>query len=204
MPDFHKPVRRPGDVIETLIGGGDPAEDSELAHDSAAALLGRVRGASDPALVDRVIAYADEHGIDDVAELWAVAPAETLPGAMWRIYLLRHTVVTDPDGIGYQFRRGLEVEGGPNRAIAGSSFAPTPQEVADLSTTILRGAFTGDFAVALERGSAFARVMWAGLEELANGDQERSADHRKQAAGFATMADHLHAAAKLWREGQLR
>lgn len=204
MRDFHKPVRRPSDVLENLSGNGNPADDSELAHDSAAALLGRVQGASNQSLVDKVIAYADDHGIDDVAELWADAPPTTLPGAMWRIYLLRHIVVTDPAGVAYQFRRGLEVEGGPNRAIAGSSYAPTPQEVADLATTILRGLFTGDFAVALERGSAFARVMWAGLDDLASGDQARSVDHRKQAAGFEMMADHLHAAAKLWRDGQLR
>lgn len=191
---FHKPVRRPSDILETLRGGGDPADVSALTHDTAAALLGRVRQAEDPAVVDRVIAYADEHGIDDVAELWASAPPVTLPGAMWRLYLLRHAVVTTTEAISYLFRRGLEVDGGPNQAIAGSRHAPTPDEVVSLATTILRGAFEGDFSDALHRASAFSRVLSLGATEL---------DDQRQAAAYGQIADELRAAAAQWRAGQL-
>lgn len=194
MRDFHKPVRRPAEVLETLQPSGDPAQLSGLAHDTAAALLGRLREANDPALIDKVISYADEHGIDDVAEIWAHAPGQTLPGAMWRIYALRHAVVTGAEAITYRFRRGLEVEGGPNQAIAGSPHAPSPDELVSLATTILRGAFSGDFAMALERASAFARVLAAGSAEL---------DDRPQEDGYTAMADDLRASARLWRAGQL-
>lgn len=194
MREFHKPVRRPADVLETLRGSGDPALASSLAHDTAGALLGRVRDSDDPSVVDKVIAYADEHGIDDVAELWASAPGMTLPGAMWRLYLLRHAVASDPDGTGYRFRRGLEVDGGPNQAIAGSRTAPSPEEVSELATTILRGAFEGDFAVALERASSFARVLSFGSAEI---------DDARRVGEYASMADDLRVSARRWREGQL-
>lgn len=202
---FHKPVHRPADVIEQLRASGDPAETSALSHDTAAALLGRVRAAADPQLVERVIAYADEAGIDDVAELWANAPGHSLPGAMWRIYLLRHVVATDPEAAGYSFRRGVEVEGGPNRAIAGASSAPDPDEVLALATTILKGAFVGDFAVALERAAAFARVLAAGLDEQSATDEHsaRAADERRRAQSHREMADDLRASARLWRAGAL-
>lgn len=198
MREFHKPVRRPGDFIETLIGAGDPAELGGLAHDTAAALLHRVRSAPDPAIVQRLISYADEHGIDDVAELWAESPAESLPGALWRLYLIRHTVAGNQEQAGRVFARGAEVDG-VNQAIAGAPHAPTPDEVVELANQILRGAFTGDFAVALERASAFSQVMSAGATELADTDENLS----RSATGYAAMAREFTTEAALWRSGQL-
>ena len=113
MSDFHKPVKRPGDVIEMMAGSGDPAELSGLAHDTAAALLNRVRKAPDQQVVDRVIAFADGEGLEDLAELWADSPASSLPGAMWRLYLLRHAVREAPSAAGYRFKRGVEVDDDP-------------------------------------------------------------------------------------------
>lgn len=204
MRGFHKPVKRPGGVVETLGGaGGDPADESALAHDTAASLLNRVRRTEDPGIVDAVIDYADAHGIDDVAELWSGSPFDTLPGALWRLYLLRHTVTQAPEEAGYRFRRGLDVDT-VGQAIAGSVSTPTPREVVDLATTILRGAFSGDFAVALERASGFARVMSEGSRELI-GDEPgaRSEDESRRVGGFADMSRELAVAARLWREDRL-
>lgn len=198
MREFHKPVHRPGDFLEELRGSGDPAELGGLAHDTAAALLHRVRSAPDPAIVDKLIAYADEHGIDDVAELWSQAPAESLAGAMWRLYLVRHTVAANPESAGRIFARGVEVDR-VHQAIAGAPQVPTPPEVVELANEILRGAFRGDFAVALERAAAFCRVMSAGITELEGSDDTFSG----RAAGYAGMADEFTAQAKLWRAGHL-
>lgn len=177
MSSFHKPVHRPGDVLEMLHGDGDPAELSGLAQDTAGALLHHVRAAKDPELVERVIAFADSEGIDDLAELWAPADAQSLPGALWRLYLLRHTVREEPSAAAYRFRHGISTDA-VGQAIAGSGDAPGPDEVVALATQILRGAFTGDFAVALERAAAFSRVMAAGCRELASSDTDtaRGAD----------------------------
>lgn len=204
MSSFHKPVHRPGDVIELLHGSGDPAELGGLPHDTAAALLHRVRAADDPEVVERVIAFTDADGIDDLAELWAPAVPDSLPGALWRLYLLRHTVREAPPAAAYRFQHGIKADT-VGQAIAGSGDAPTPDEVVALATRILRGAFTGDFAVALERAAAFARVMGVGCRELAVGDAngQRAADEGKRAESYDTIAAELTASAAKWREGTL-
>jgi hypothetical protein len=204
MTHFHKPVHRPGDVLELLRGSGDPAEVGGLAHDTAAALLHRVRSAPDASVVDRVIAFADADGIDDLAELWAAANPDSLPGALWRLYLLRHTVREAPSAAAYRFRRGIEVDA-VGQAIAGSSAAPTPDEVVSLTTQILRGTFVGDFAVALERAAAFSRVMGAGCRELAgsDADNDRAAEEHRRAESYDAIAGELTRATSSWRSGVL-
>lgn len=194
MRQYHKPIHRPSSVIEQWGGGDDPVAAQALAHDTAAALLHRVRAANDPELVDRLIAYANDNGVDDVAELWATAESDTLPGALWRIYLLRHVVLQDPEQIGYEFRAGTELAG-VDQAIAGSPHSPTPEEVVQLATSILRGAFTGDFAVAMERAAAFSRVMAAGVNATSHDAQ--------RVRNYLAVATELTEDAHLWRSGQL-
>lgn len=204
MSSFHKPVHRPGDVIELLRGSGDPADLGGLSHDTAAALLHHVRAAGDTEVVERVIAFADADGIDDLAELWAPAFPDSLPGALWRLYLLRHTVREAPAAAAYRFQHGIKADT-VGQAIAGAGDAPTPDEVVALATRILRGAFTGDFAIALDRAAAFARVMGVGCRELATGDtqDQRAADEGKRAESYDAIAAELTASAAKWRSGTL-
>lgn len=145
-------------------------------------------------MTDEILRYADEHGIDDVAELWADAPADSLPGSLWRVYLLRHVVAADTDLAGYRFKRGLEEGSGPEHAITGAPQTPSPAEVLALANTILAGAFTGDFASALERAAAFCHIEGLGAAALSEGDVANS---------FRGMRDELAVAAKSWRAGTL-
>lgn len=202
MGNFHKPVRRPGDVIEVLSGSGDPADVTALAHDTASALLDRVRSANNPALVEGVVRYADANGIDDVAELWSASEPGTLPGAMWRVYVLRHTVAGNPAAAGYRFRRGLEIDT-VGQALAGAGHMPTPEDVVSLGNEVLKGVFTGDFATALERAAGFARVLAVGSQDLAKAEGIDSDDELQLATGFAKLAEELTSAASLWRAGKL-
>ena len=71
----HRPVRVPATAFEGIEGGLDPAVELRIAHDSARALVHRVRESDDPDLVERMVAYTDEHGLDTLAELWARASA---------------------------------------------------------------------------------------------------------------------------------
>ena len=59
---------------------------------------------------------------------------------------------------------------------------------------VLRGVFGGDLAVALERASAFCRVVSAGRADVSSGSE--AAEH---AANLLSMADDLAASARLWR-----
>jgi hypothetical protein len=96
--DFHKPTQYSGDKFDTYEGGEDPAQILRVAHDTAHALVNRARENDDPEVLDRLIAYTDEHGIDAIAELWARSSPRSLPGALWRIYLVRLLIRQDPAG----------------------------------------------------------------------------------------------------------
>ena len=105
----------------------DPADLVEAAHQSAHYVV--VAGRDDDS-AERFVELVDQVGLSTLAELWSERPARTLPGALWRLYLLRHTVTLAPEAAGYRFRRGLEVDT-VGQAIAGAASTPTPQEVVD-------------------------------------------------------------------------
>jgi hypothetical protein len=205
--DFHKPTKFPGKIFESFVGGIDPAESSRIAHETAMALLARVRVDPDPDVVERLIAYTDEHGIDTIAELWSRATPRSLPGALWRIYLLRLMIREDPHESSFLFQRGSEVIGTIDPVVAGASVPTGPDEIITLADQILRGIFEGDFAVALERAAAFCRVSAAGSASVADdadaAEPARSADLTTRALRLSTLASELSSCAKLWRHESL-
>ena len=66
-----------------------PEDRYEAAHLAAQALVSRGRESEDPVVHDRLVRLTDEQGLDGIAEMWAEAPAVSLPGALWRLYALR-------------------------------------------------------------------------------------------------------------------
>lgn len=204
--DFHRPTRFPGERFERYQGAEDPAEVLRVAHDSAQMLLGRAKEA-DPAAVDRLVAYTDDNGIDALAELWARTSATSLPGALWRLYLLRAAARQDAAGQSLLFQRGVEVLATIDAAVAGAVTPTGPEELAELADLILRGAFTGDFGIALDRAAAFCRLVSAGAADIA-GDHdhtqpERAAELTTRSLRYSTTARELADCARLWRSGSL-
>jgi hypothetical protein len=205
--DHHRPVQFTDAEFAAIQGGEDPAVVNRVAHETANALLHRVRQDPDPAVVERLVTYTDVHGIDAIAELWARVGAHTLPGALWRIYLVRTVIRQDPAEIAYLFERGTHTVGTIDQAVAGAEEPTGPAEILTLSDRILHGLYTGDFAVALERGAAFARLAAAGATSVAD-DSDATADYRAaalttRAYRLAELAEDLSAAAALWRRDSL-
>lgn len=205
--DFHKPTQFSGSKFESFKGGEDPALISKIAHETANALLSRVRSDPDPAVVERLVAYTDEHGIDAVAELWSRATPRSLPGALWRIYLIRLLIRQDPLGTSLLYQRGTEVAVTIDPVVAGASAPTGPDEIIALADEILRGVFTGDFAVALERDAAFCRVIATGCASIADDlddtEPARSSELTTRALRFSTTAQELASCARLWRMDSL-
>ncbi|MCF2711449.1 hypothetical protein [Schaalia hyovaginalis] len=89
--DFKRP-RRPAMLgpatAEAIIGDEDPAASSALAHSSAWALMGVGDEDFDIEAIGRLRALVRGSGVDAIAHLWARSPEFTLPGALWRLYLL--------------------------------------------------------------------------------------------------------------------
>lgn len=204
---FHKPVRRPAELFDRLFSAEDPAEVSRVAHATAAALLNRVREAPADAVIERLVAFTDDNGIDTIADLWSRAPARSLPGALWRLYLLQLMVHDDPRTSALLYERGRARLASVDDVVAGAPTPAGPDELVALSDEILRGVFAGDFAIALERAASFCRVEAAGAADLADdydtSEPDRARSFTTRALRLTTYADELTAAAVLWRRDGL-
>lgn len=186
----------PGDAaFDALPGGDDPALRAEVAHRTAALLARGARTEQDEAVTERIVRLADEHGLDTVADLWAAAPGDSLPGALWRLYLLRSWVRSDPVAASREFAAGRR-HAPVHEVVAGVVDPPGPAEVRDLADTVLRGVAAGDLATTLDRAAAFARIVAAGRAELPESDATA-------AARLFTLADQLESAARAERAGHL-
>ena len=198
--------------MDTFPGAPDPAQRIEAAHRTAAALVDHARRGADPDTTARIVALADVVGLDEIAELWAARPAETLPGALWRIYALQAGIRRDPVGMARAFDVGRH-RAPVHEAVAGVAEPPGPSEVQDMSDAILGGAFTGDLADALERAAAFCHVVATGWALQADSDfvvpvedsaeDEPGTDLTRRAGGLARTGTELEIAARLWRTGDL-
>jgi hypothetical protein len=205
--EFHKPTLFSGSKFDSLEGGDDPATVIRAAHESARRLMSRARDADDPAVVERLVRYTDEHGLDALAELWARSSAHSLPGALWRLYLVRLLIHQDPAGVSLLFQRGTDVLPTIDALVAGAPVPAGPDEVTDLADRILRGVFDGDFPLALDRAAAFCRVTAAGASSVADDQEaaspERASELTTRALRLTTTADELTACARLARDGSL-
>ncbi|HEY0217183.1 MAG TPA: hypothetical protein VGC57_12410 [Cellulomonas sp.] len=206
-PRFRRPAALDQRQADELPGGVDPALRSQVAHTTAAAIVhGGRRGGDDPALVERLVGLVESEGLDVVAALWADSPATTLPGALWRIYVLREWTRRDPQTLAERYRLGLAVVP-VHHAVAGVVSPPGPDEVRQVADAVLSGVYTGDLAVALERGAAFCRVLATGAAfdaDYLEGADAAAADRVTRGAGsLVRTAEELEHAATLWRADQL-
>lgn len=205
--EFHKPVRRPAELFDRVFSAEDPAEVSRVAHATAQALLSRVRADPDGAVVARLVAFTDEHGIDDIAELWSRAPAKTLPGALWRLYLVQLMIHDDPRTAAFLYARGRAELASSDDVVAGAPAPAGPDELVALVDAILRGLFEGDFAVALDRAAAFCRVQASGATHVADDyeptEPDRASAFTTRALRLSDYAGDLAACAALWRRDAL-
>ena len=213
---------RPGQLsqglLDGLAGGADPETIRELSHTSAAALLDRVHHTEDPEVVARVLTLVDHEGVDVIAELWSHAEPDSLPGVLWRLYMLRTWMRKQDTTLAVLWRLGEPTVTSAS-VIAGVNQAPTEDDIAATADSILGGAFTGDFAVAMDRAAVFTDVIANGLRIRAHGmvadyDSDAESDEEKAArtkavrlmhtaANLMSTAKVFHHGAALWRHGKL-
>ncbi len=194
------------EAADQLVGDIDPADRSLIAHETAAAVVAQARASRDPELVAKLIALVDEEGIDTVAMMWSKAEPHTLPGALWRIYMLREWTKADAAAVARSFHQGVHAAQ-VRAAIAGVVDPPGPEEVRQLADDVLSGVFKGDLAGALDRAGAFCRVVATGAAFEAETD-DGHADARAhqttlRAAQLLRTGEDLEVCARMWREDRL-
>src|SRR5699024_5300381 len=116
----------------------------------------------------------------------------SLPGALWRLYLMREWVRTDPRTIAERFALGrhrAEVAG----VIAGVVEPPGPVDVANLADAVLAGVYEGELDVALDRAAAFVRVVAPGSALDADwlSDEDLADRLTRRAGALLRTADEL-------------
>ncbi|WP_426565176.1 hypothetical protein ACPPVT_02600 [Angustibacter sp. McL0619] len=191
-------------ALETFEAGTDPAAVAEAAHATAWAIVEAGRRADDPELTARLVRLVDEHGLDTIADLWSERPARSLPGALWRLYVVREWVRRDGVGAAVDYRAGQQLAP-VSDVVAGVAQPPGPDEVRALADSVLTGVYQGELDVALERAAAFCRVVSAGRAVRAGdlADHEESVALTKRAASLQQTAEDLEAAARAWRASDL-
>ncbi|MGP9538622.1 hypothetical protein ACT3SP_11460 [Brachybacterium sp. AOP43-C2-M15] len=199
-PRFRRPAPLYASVAETIPGEPDPATSTDLAHDSARALLDGVFHSSDADVVERVVSLAAQDGLSDLAALWSSAPATTLPGALWRLYVLHTWTQRHGDDVVLRYRAGSRTIPGL-RYLSGFAEPPDVQQVQRTLDHILRGAFTGDLGLALRRAGAVATIVAHGTAHLA--DEDADDDRTRQAERLLRTGEELTAAGRHAEAGRL-
>lgn len=205
--EHQRPILQPSADFDWIIGSDEPGAAHHLAQETSWALLDRVRSVADPGVVERVVGLATNEGIDDIAELWAHADARSLAGMLWRLYLLRRVAAVNPEATADLFRRGSEAAVTIDPVVAGAAEPVTPDSLVELCDTILRGAYTGNMATALDRASSYCRLMSLGAASLADDrdahDDAHAAELTKRSLRYSAFAEELHAGAVCWSDGTL-
>jgi hypothetical protein len=199
-PRFRRPASMYPSVAESIPGEPDPSTSTDLAHDSARALLDGVFHSSDPEVVQRVVSLAADDGLTDLATLWSSSPATTLPGALWRMYVLHTWVQRSGDEVARRYRAGSRTVPGL-RYLTGFAEPPEVEQVQETMDDILRGAFTGDLGLALRRAGAVATLLAHGTAHLA--DEDLDDERTRQAERLLRTGEDLIAAGRHAEAGRL-
>ena len=202
----HRPALFAGHEFSAFQGDVDPATVTQMAHETARELLSRVRVAGEDAR-DRAVHFTDDNGIEVLAELWSHASGHSLPGALWRVYLLRDLIRQQAEHIAVAFDLGVSVSPTADVYVAGAAVPTNPHEVGEMADLILHGVFAGDMGDALDRAAAFCRLTSLGdmaiVRDIETTRQRHAEQLTAQAARLALMAEELTRCARLWRDGHL-
>ena len=175
--EYSKPVRMSTSRMEAAITDPaelvmDPADVAAIAHATASALLSRGQTSEDVQVREALVRFADEHGLDTLADLWSRAHPLSLPGALWRLYLVRAVVHHNPHDTAQLFQKGVDDLHTIDALVAGAPDPVTAEGFSDVLDDILMGAFDGELADALERAAAVAMAISAGAIALSWTEQE--------------------------------
>jgi hypothetical protein len=197
-PTPRRPIMPGAGLFESLPSLHDPAALAEVAHRTAALLVRGAQNSDDEEVVQRVTKLADDYGLDQLADLWSESPADSLPGVLWRLYLIRSWVHAHAETVACEYTAGRD-HAEVQAVIAGVADPPGPDEVRDMVDAVLRGVAAGDFATTLDRASAFARIVATGRAHIADDGHEQI----RSASKLLEMADQLQSAARAERAGNL-
>lgn len=207
---MNKP-RRPAQLddaqIEAIEGGADVAYNSELAHTSAQALLrmGRHFREHDPAVIARILQLVDEEGVDVIAESWVNSPDDSLPGILWRGYLLREWIRREPDAVALRYNAAQALmETGDEEERRRFIAIPKPGVLRQEWDLVFKGAYEGDMPELLVGSARFLNVLGqVDAVWIAHDTHPLATEVTRRDSAFTVTAREFAAAAQLAASGTL-
>ncbi|MBD3689745.1 hypothetical protein [Nanchangia anserum] len=202
------PFRRPAPLdpadAEAIEAGIDVPGDSEVAHASARLLVGH----DDSHDLDALVGIIRSGGVDTVCELWSSSPATTLPGILWRLYLIHQWGVRDPDQLAKRYREGIAAPVIPGVA---EGVQVGLDETLHAIGALMRGEWAAPDAPPLwsllARSGVLLRILAAGVtfgDAWITDDTDALADYvTTRARALTRTAEELHEAARRARAGRL-
>ena len=180
-----------------------PSVRLTFAHDSAMALVSGVQGGGTAEILQWVLDYVGEHGREALAELWSAAPVNSLPGSLWRLYVVHASIVADLALSDHAYQQGVDNLDTIDGLVAGSLTATRPEDIRDLADKIFCGSYRGDLAEALDRTADYCSIEANGLTSLIAHTEIGSSSLLERAVTLAEFATNLHEAAVLARQDRL-
>lgn len=154
MTQPRRPAQLKPDQVEMIEGEADTATTSELAHTSAQAIVPLVTGRQEEDdVIERVQELIRDEGIDVIAESWVNSPEESLPGTLWRGFLLSEWIRRFPDEADLRYAAAQKAvgESEPEKL----DQVPSPREVRAKWDEVFEGNYRGDFADVLRSSARF-------------------------------------------------
>lgn len=159
-PKFSRPASLDQAEAEAIEGDEDPAAESEIAHTTAWALLGVANADFDEEAVRNLQKSVRKEGVDIIASAWAESPDFTLPGALWRIYLLWQWHQMNPEVLQDRFDEGVAAM--KEQGLA-SNVAPLPDVIRGVEGVLAGYADEDDLAPVFGAAAQSMRVMAMGV-----------------------------------------
>lgn len=192
---FRRPAALRTEDAENLPGDEDPAEYSEVAHTAAQMLLG-VAPPEDMRRRPDLLSAIEAEGVDLVAELFAKSPADTLPGVLWRLYLIQQWMHRDEPRVQQVWQEGAAFA--TRKSEVPTRPLPDPCSVLGRIDQLLNGVFKADFAQLLSDTALVMEFLSVGLrsENWITDEHDELADRvtLRNSALIATARELLAAA----------
>ena len=158
---FRRPASLDQAEAEAIVGDEDPAAESEIAHTTAWALLGVPNADFDEAAVAKLRESVRTEGVDIIAAAWSKSPEFTLPGALWRIYLLWQWSQLNTEVLTDRYQEGLDALGG--KGVDVHDQPPLEEVIRGVEGVLAGYANEDDLATVLESSAQAMRIMAMGV-----------------------------------------
>ncbi|MBV7363320.1 hypothetical protein KRX54_02595 [Actinomycetaceae bacterium TAE3-ERU4] len=196
---FRRPAMLEPEVAEQIPGDEDPAITSSAALTAARALLGHSDDEFTAEQVDQLAKVIENEGVDTVSALWARSSALSLPGQMWRLYLLYMWCQRAPKVVQARYDEGIKAleEKASERHLTLPDLGKIQEEIGKL----MGGKGTADLSGLLRQAGLLMHVLAAGASygpEWIETDRSELADIVTRRAGaLLKTGDEFLAASKL-------